>query len=118
MVEAKKIQCINQEDSKTLYEEGKLRIHTVSKLIINDGTFGVVAMPLTHGVGIEYKYNEENYLVISFVYVNEKGKVYVRRVGNRVTDYIKHAEGNKELYEKIKTKAKRIVKEALKVNGN
>ena len=107
------------DEDKTLYIKDNLRIHLISKVVnITDENLTIVTMPVEYGVGIEWCYNGKHYIVISFVQPDETGKTHVKPVGNRVKDYRRRSDANKELYEKIKNKARRIVREALKKNEN
>ena len=113
-----KIKTIDQENIEILYEEDNLRIHTISKVVnLDSGQMSIQSMPTTYGVGIEWCYNGTNYIVISFTQPNDNGKVYTKPVGNRVKDFCRRGEKNREFYQKIKRKAHQIVKEALK-SGN
>jgi len=119
-----KIKEIITKDSpkiKVLYEEKDLRIHVISKLIIEDEKFGAVSLPASKGVGIEAKTSGNHFYVIAFVEPDEHGNIKVREIAskpdeedfyNRVLDYFAKAEGNDKLYYSVLEKAKQIVREA------
>lgn len=120
------VKNLNPENSMTFFEEGNLRIHSISKIrdIIHDTCEDEVnlcysSMPATYGVGIESTSDGgESYIVLSFVRPSAEGnKTRVEPVGNRVRKFRQENPESAALYDKVKKVAKQIVEDALKEKG-
>lgn len=114
------VKNLNPENSITFFEEGNLRIHSVSKMCtIDDGVFYYSSMPATYGVGIEASNDGgHSYLVLSFVNPSAEGyKTKVKPVDSRVREFKQKNPENAALYNKVKKMAKQIVEDALKEKG-
>lgn len=111
---------LNPENSATFFEEGNLRIHSISKMCtIDDGIFYYSSMPTTYGVGIEATSDGgKSYIVLSFVNPDAEGyKTRVKSVSNRVREFKQKSPENAVLYDKVKKMAKQIVEDALREKG-
>lgn len=117
------VKNLSPENSITFFEEGSLRIHSITKICViseeidEDGVnFYCTSMPVSCGVGIESTSDGgKTYIVLSFVKSSAGGnKTRVEPVSNRVREFRQQSPENAALYDKVKKMAKQIVKDALR----
>ena len=71
----------------TFVEKNRLRLQSITKITGIDDTGEVVftSCPSKEGLGIEYRYDDEHYIVISFIkYDSKNDGAYLEHIDNRI----------------------------------
>lgn len=73
----------------TFVEKNNIRLQSITRAsgIDDDGTLLTTKLPTKDGLGIEYCYDGEHYIVISFIkYEPKEDGAYLDLVGNRILE--------------------------------
>ena len=119
MLKINEMRNIGTMPSKTFVDFGDLRVHTISKIVLDgDNEPCYVNLSPAYGLGIEQKCSNGQYIVICFIKYNKKEDcVEYEPVGERILDYIGEDTDRYLIFKEAYNKAKSIVGEEVVRHG-